>query len=159
MRDALIVMAGALVGSTLLTLVVGLLFSLFPGARGVSPAIGYISPFLARACPEPVEGKGAEGMVEAAVRFRRLQDGARVLWQSPALGEARRHRGPPATHPNVCDEDDSFDTAAPGSTGRTHGRLDRGLRKRGAHRYAGGAGGRHVDAGPRTASDDPPDAR
>ncbi|MCH7608035.1 MAG: hypothetical protein IIC94_05660 [Chloroflexi bacterium] len=38
MRDALIVMAGALVGSMLLTLVAGLLFSLFPSVEGCGPA-------------------------------------------------------------------------------------------------------------------------
>ena len=38
MRDALIVTTGALVGFVLLTLLVGLLFSLFPEAEGCGPA-------------------------------------------------------------------------------------------------------------------------
>ncbi len=36
----------------------------FAGGAGVPPAFGFITPFLARACPEPAEGKGDRGMVE-----------------------------------------------------------------------------------------------
>ena len=57
--------------------------SLFAGGTGVSPVFGFITPFLARACPESfqgrIEGKGDGGMVDTGVERRRRRSKTEVF--------------------------------------------------------------------------------